>query len=147
MYKTSQIVLNQYPGFGGSFVDSDYLIASYDAGKPHVFEQHMGKVFSASDRFSSKPLLGMTLAKGKTQVIDNEIFRWKLFGAEEKALISMGNVEPVSNTTPGLGKEAFKIKLDEGWFQNPDVIIGENNNFVLEIEARDASFKQTLIYH
>lgn len=130
---TSQIKLAQYAGFGGNFVDSDYLVASYDAGKPHVFEKLMGKVFSASDRFSQKPLLGMTLAKGKTVMIDNEIYRWRLMGAEEKALRSLGNVEPVSNTTPGLGKETFRIKLDEGWLQNPDVIIGENNNYVLEI--------------
>jgi hypothetical protein len=130
---SSQIKLAQYPGFGGSFVDSDYLISSYNAGQPHVFEQMMGKVFSASNRFSQKPLLGMTLAKGKSVTIDNEIYRWSLMGAEEKALRSLGNVEPASNVTLGLGKESFRIKLDEGWLQNPDVIIPENNEYPMEI--------------
>jgi hypothetical protein len=57
-------------------------------GKPHVFDKLMGQVFSSTDIFNGKPLLAMTQAKGKTVEIDNEIYRWKLIGAQEKPSIS-----------------------------------------------------------
>ena len=127
-----QFVTRHYEGFGGNFVDSDLLATAYDAMQPHKFEQLMGQIFSASDRFSNKPLLGMTLAKGKYEEVDNEIYRWKLVSGAEKKLVVVENLE-AGNATPGIAKSIFKVKLSEDWCAEPDVLFPENNNFPLEI--------------
>lgn len=131
---TSHLQTRVYDGFGGNFFDSDMLAAAFDAGKPHVFDRIMGQVFSSTDRFNGKPLLGMTLAKGKTVEIDNEIYRWKLVGAQEKNLRSVEVLDGLtSSSTPGINRTEFRIKLDEGWYAYPDVIEGEHDDYKLEI--------------
>jgi len=125
-------VIKKYDGFGGSFVDSDHLASTYDAGKPHVFEGIIGKIFSAQNRFANKPLMGMTQGVGNVKEVDNEVYRWRLEGAEEKSLRIIENVE-AGNATPGINGETFKIKLDEGWCKEPDVLLGEDTEYPVEI--------------
>lgn len=56
----SQFVIKKYDGFGGNFVDSQYLGAAYETGKPHVFMNTLMRIHSAGNRFfTAKPLLGM----------------------------------------------------------------------------------------
>ena len=128
----SQFKIREMDGFGGSFVDSAYLASAYDADKPHEFENTMVKVFSASDRFSSKPLLNMTQGKGKVEEIENEVYRWWLKGFEEKSFRIVENLEE-GNENAGMGITPFKIKIDEGWVHRPDVLILEDNNYHLQI--------------
>lgn len=128
----SQFKIKQWDGFGGNFIDSDYLAASYGTSKPHVFQDTLGKLFTSSDRFSGKPLLGMTLAKGKVKEIDDEIYRWKMQGSEHKPLVSMGNLDP-SNLTPGIGRTTFRIKLDDEFVAAPEVLMGEDPDYALQI--------------
>lgn len=132
---SSSFVVRKYDGFGGNFLDSQYLGASYDTGKPYVFEQTLMKVYSSRSRFfTSKPLLGMTGAKGiGTKEIDYEIYRWKLQGAEEKFAVSLENLE-ASNTTPGLNNTTFKLKLDLDYYHHPDVLFGMDNEYPLAIQ-------------
>jgi hypothetical protein len=130
----SQFIIKHYEGFGGNFVDSQYLAASYETGKPHMFNNTLMKVYSAQNRFfTGKPLLGMTGAKsfGKVE-IDTEVFRWKLQGAEEKCARVVTNVE-ASNTTPGLNNSTFRVKLDLDYYAEPDVLLPEDNDFPCEI--------------
>lgn len=130
----SQFIIKHYEGFGGQFVDSQYLAASYETGKPHMFNNTLMKVYSAQNRFfTGKPLLGMTGAKsfGKVE-IDTEVFRWKLQGAEEKCARVIENVE-ASNTTPGLNGTTFRVKLDLDYYAEPDVLLPEDNDFPCEI--------------
>jgi len=128
----SQFKIRQYDGFGGNFIDSDYLAAAYDTSKPHVFEDTLMQVFTSSDRFTGKPLLGATAGQGKIKEIDNEIYRWKLQGAEYKSLRIVENLESTNNT-PGIGKTSFRIKLDEDFYAAPDVLMGEDPDYALEI--------------
>lgn len=128
----NSFTIRKYEGFGGSFVDSDHLATTYDAGRPYIFDQIMMKVFTAQNRFANKPLLGMTLAANNYKMIDNERYRWKLEGAEEKSLRVVENVES-GNATPGINGDTFKIKLDEGWCKAPDVLMGEDNEYPLRI--------------
>jgi len=119
---------------GGNFTDSDHLAAAYDTDKPQVLEQTLAQIYSSTDRFNGKPLLGMTVAKGKTLELDTDIYRWYLEGSEDKCLRSVENLERAAgNMTPGIGKTTFKIKLDEDWFSRPDVIFGEDNDFPIQI--------------
>jgi hypothetical protein len=130
----SQFIIKHYDGFGGNFLDSQYLGASYETGKPYVFENTLKKIFSSTSRFfTGKPLLGMTGAKPYgTKEIDTEIFRWKLQGAEDQSAIVVENVE-AGNSVPGINLTTFKIKLNLDYFANPDVLMGEDNDFPLEI--------------
>lgn len=130
----NQFIIKHYDGFGGNFVDSQYLGAAYDTGKPHVFQNTLMKIYSSRSRFfHGKPLLGMTGGKSYgTKEIDTEIFRWYLQGAEEKTARIVENVES-GNTTPGIGGQTFRIKLDLDYYANPDVLFGEDNDFPLEI--------------
>ena len=89
--------------------------------KPHVFEKVMSKVFSAY-RYSENPLTGLLTKLGKTQDIDKDEWEWKLRGASTRPLVVMENVEPSGNTTPGKGKDTFKMKVDEPWWKPGDVI-------------------------
>ena len=128
------IQTRKYDAIGGKFFDSDMLVQAYDMGKPHVFDKLMGQLFSSTDMFNGKPLLGMTMAKGKMVEIDNEIYRWKLIGAQEKALRSVEVLDGITSTsTPGINQQTFRIKLDEGWYSYPDVIEGEHDEYKLEV--------------
>lgn len=130
----SSFIIKHYEGFGGSFLDSQYLGRAYDAGKPHIFENTLMKIYSSRNRFfTAKALLGMTGAKSYgTKEIDDEVYRWYLQGAEYKCARSMGIVD-VANTAPGLNNTPFRIKLDLDYYAEPDVLLPEDNDFPLEI--------------
>lgn len=130
----SSLIIKHYDGFGGNFVDSQYLGASYATGKPAMLENTLTRVFSSRSRyFQSKLVTSMTGGKaGGTQEIDTEIFRWKMQGAEYKCARLVENLES-SNATPGINHTAFKIKLDLDYFAAPDVLFGEDNEYPLQI--------------
>jgi len=139
----SQFVIKKYDGFGGNFVDSQYLGAAYETGKPHVFMNTLMRVYSAGNRFfTAKPLLGMTGGKPYGTVeIDTETYRWYLQGAEEKCARVVENLE-ASNATPGINGTTFRIKLDLDYYARPDVLLGEDSDFpvkVLEGPLQDAT--------
>ena len=130
----SQFIIKHYDGFGGNFVDSQYLGNAYETGKPHVFMNTLMKIYSSQNRFfMGKPVIGMTGGKSYGTVeIDTEVYRWYLQGAEEKSARVVENIES-ANTTPGLNGETFRIKLDLDYYMEPDVLMGEDNDFPLEI--------------
>lgn len=130
----NQFVIKRLDGFGGNFVDSQYLGASYETGKPHVFENTLTKIFSSTSRFfTGKLLVGMTGGKQfGTQEIDTEVYRWYLQGAEKKSARSLGQLD-TANTLPGLNNTTFRIWLDLNYFSKPDVLMPEDNEYSLEI--------------
>jgi hypothetical protein len=127
--------IKRYDGhIGGNFTDSDHLASAYDSSKPYVLETALAQIYSSTDRFHGKPLLGMTMAKGKTVEVDTDTYRWYLEGAEYKCLRSVENLErSAGNYTPGKNKTTFKIKIDEGWYQRPDVVFPEDNDYPIQI--------------
>ena len=136
MYTTnSQFVIKRLDGFGGNFVDSQYLGAAYEeVGKPYLFQNTLMKIFSAQNRFfTSKPILAMTGAKNDGYMeIDTEIYRWYLHGAEEKCARVVENLES-GNTAPGLNHQIIRVKLDLDFYREPDVLMPEDNRYPLEI--------------
>jgi hypothetical protein len=134
---TPRMIIQRYEGFGGNFVDSDYLGASYKTGAPHVFENTLAKIYSSKNRFfTGKPLLGMTGAKtGATVEIESEIFRWALQGAEYKCARVMENLES-GVTAPGLNNTTFRVKLDLPFYDSPDVLMGEDPEYPVEIVSK-----------
>lgn len=134
---TPRMIIQRYEGFGGNFVDSDYLGASYKTGAPHVFENTLAKIYSSKNRFfSGKPLLGMTGAKtGMVKEIESEIYRWALQGAEYKCARVMENLESGS-VAPGLNHTTIRVKLDLPYYDAPDVLMGEDPEYPLEIVSK-----------
>lgn len=132
----SSLIIKQWEGWGGSFVDSQYLGAAYETGKPQMLEGAITKIFSSNSRFftGGKNLLAMTAGKGTTGTmeIESDMYRWKLQGAEQKSARIIENLES-SNLTPGLNNTTFRVKLDVDWYVMPDVLLPEDNNFPLEI--------------
>jgi hypothetical protein len=90
--------------------------------KPTVFEGKMNQLFSAQNYYSDNPLSSIAWASGSEKVIGTMEWEWQLKGASTRPLVVLENVLPAADTTPGQGKTAFKIKLDENWFQATDVI-------------------------
>jgi len=134
----SSMIIKHYDGFGGNFIDSQYLGASYDGvGKPHVFQDTLMRIFSSQNRFitnGGKLLIGMTGAKGpiNTMEIDTEIYRWYLQGADYRTARVIENPES-SNTVLGINNTVFRLKLDLDYYAEPDVLLAENNNYALEV--------------
>jgi hypothetical protein len=128
---SSRFIIQRHDGFGGSYVDSQYLANSYQTGKPHEFNDTLMKVFSAQNRFftGGKPILGMTGAKsfGKTE-IDTEVYRWTLQGAEKRCARVLENLE-AGNAAPGLNGTTFRVKLDLDYYSYPEVMLPEDNDF------------------
>lgn len=133
----SAFVIKKYDGFGGNFVNSQYLGNSYETGKPHVFMDTLMKIYSSQNRFfTGKPLLGMTGAKSfGVKEIEAEVYRWYLQGAEEKTARVIENLE-ASNAAPGLGLATFRVKLDLDYYDVPDVLMPEDNDFPCEIVSK-----------
>jgi hypothetical protein len=129
----SSLIIKKLEGFGGNYVDSDYLSSAYEIGKPHLIEGALMKIYSSRSRFFGlKPLLSMTGGTGNVMEVPTDIYRWRLSGADERTFRSVENLES-GNTTPGLNGTTFRIKLDVDYVHYPDVLFGEDNELPLAI--------------
>ena len=121
-------------GLGGNSFDSTHLARTYGLDKPHEIDQNavgLAQLFSATDRYQDKPLIGMTEAKGNKTILSSDSYTWKLRG-HQKIKLRVTEVTETA-TSPGRSGLEFKIVLDKPWFQEPDIIIGENNEYPLEV--------------
>ena len=142
----SKLVIKRYDGFGGNFVDSQYLGASYDADKPHMFQNTLAQIYaSKSQFFNIKPLTSMLGTKNVIE-IDNEIYRWTLQGAETRTARVVELLDD-ANTTPGLNGTTFRIKLDIDYYQKPDVLLPQDNSKPLAIVDGPIQDGSGYIYH
>ena len=133
MLGTSSLIIKHNEGFGGKFVDSPYLGASYETANPYYFSNTLTRVFSSTSRFwTGKPLQSLTDTKFGSVEIDKDVYRWRLQGADYKMGRSLENLE-AGNAAPGLYNSTFRIKLDLDYYSNPDVLLGEHPEFALEI--------------
>jgi len=83
------------------------------------------QIFSATNRYYGKPMIGMTEAKGKVKTINRSGFRWELSGGNtQKARITQ---VPCTDTRPGLHLQSFDIVVDKPWFNVSDIIIPQHN--------------------
>lgn len=130
----SSLIIKRYDAFGGNFVDSDYLAAAYETGKPTYLEGMMMQTYSSQSRFMNlKPLLNLVgVSSNGGKEIESEIVRWYLRGAEDRDARVIELVE-TSNTTPGINGTTFRIKLDLDYFHFPDILTPEDNEFPLQI--------------
>ncbi len=135
-------------GWGGNSVNSTHLVRTYGLDKiddQSLNARGIAELFSATDRYADKPMIGMTEAKGKKEYLTANQYSWKLRGyMKQKA-----RVTEVLETSarPGENQSTFIIVLDKPWYEaNADVLMGEDNRYPIEIvekEARGQSTKYT----
>lgn len=131
----SQFTIKKYPGMAGKFVDSDHIAHAYDSGQPHDLGGAITQIFSAQNRFKSRPLMGMTQGSGNIKYVKDERFRWKLRGSTVRTMTVLENLES-SNTAPGVGNQTFKVKLDQDWCAEPEVMMSEDADYPLVVQGR-----------
>jgi hypothetical protein len=96
-------------------------------GTDNLANLNMGyaQIFSATNRYFGKPLVGMTEAKGKVKLIDRAGYRWELSGgnAQRARITQRVNFD----NKPGLNLQTFDIVVDKPWFNVSDIVIPKNN--------------------
>lgn len=87
--------------------------------KPAELEGTFRKIFAAYD-YSNAPLFHKLSDEGREKVVESMEWTWKLSGAHERPLVSLGNIN--SEDKPGIRNSRFKLKLDENWRLPGDVL-------------------------
>lgn len=128
---TNQFIVQRYKGFGGNFVDSQYLGASYYTDKPYVFQGVLEKTYSSTDMFTGKPLLAEFGGKKKI-TIPSEIFRWHLQDAERRNITILENLDS-ANVAPALNHGLIRLRVSDNMYAYPEVLLTEDNSYHLEI--------------
>lgn len=121
-------------GFGGNSVNSTHLIRTYGLDKKDdlsVNATGIAELFSATDRYGDKPMIGMTEAKGKKIYLSSNQYSWKLRGYMKQVATVTEVIE--TSTRPGENQSEFQVVLNRGWYKEPDVLISESNAYPLEI--------------
>lgn len=85
--------------------------------KPYKFEGILTRIFAA-ETYADNPLSQMMLGKERT-ITSNE-WEWDLEGANTRPLTVIEKVD--ESDAPGKWGESFKIKFDEDWWVEGDVI-------------------------
>jgi hypothetical protein len=124
-------------GLAGSSFNSTHLIRTYGVDKPHDLSanaQNIAMMFAGTDRYNDKPYVGMLEGKGKKLALSSRDYTWKLTGhMKQKATV----VEVLETTDrPGQNFQEFKVVLDTDQYKYPDVLIGENEDYPVEIVGK-----------
>lgn len=142
---SGQIETRSYTGFGGDRFGAKHVGQLFNYEAPHRFDSFIAKVYSSSDRFDAKMFTGATLAKGKYKEIVQDRYTWLLEDDDEKPFTVMAFVE-AGNTAPCWNNSTCRVVLDEGWLHEPDVIVGADNNFPLEIVGTPVPYQGYYMY-
>ncbi|MGL6107255.1 MAG: hypothetical protein ACRC0V_07205 [Fusobacteriaceae bacterium] len=129
---------------GQNMTDSNHLGTMLKTA-PHKMMGKIDQIFASKNYYSNNPLahiLGPEV--GSTITIGGVEYEWELRGATTRPLITLENVNAPSVTAPGKYKSKFKIKLDENWFMETDVLSpGTSSNkyncIVVEAPRRDGN--------
>lgn len=131
MIRRKQLLLHEYKGFGGNKFDSYPLAAAFNDEFPYDFGVMEAQIFSASNYYNNKPLTEFTLASGNYKVIDRSVYEWTLIGDDQYYFYSTLTLS--NPDKPGFGLAEFRIALSEGFLEEPDVLMCEDNRFLIEI--------------
>lgn len=111
-------------GIHGEVKGMHIMQAFGNLDNPTTLNIALAEIFSATNRYNGKPLVGMTEAKGKIKTIDSSGFRWTLSG---------GNVqhpritEVVCNDSrPGLNNQPFDVIISKPFWNVSDIVIPPN---------------------
>ena len=133
----NKLITKQMP-WHANMTEMNHLGAALIA-KPGIFESKMNEIFTAH-RYSDNPLTSNLVGMGKEETIGQSSWEWALKGATTRPLVSVENMES-ANTTPGKGKQNFKIKLDENWYVPGDIIFPGTSNKKYQCRVQEEVMK------
>lgn len=122
----NQIIVREGRRHSG-MMDSNHL-QSLLQEDPAVFSNVLTKVY-ASQSIQATPLLDLTEGRGKVKYIEDmeggngDSWTWKQEISPRPAVV-LENLES-ENTTPGIDRTSFRIKLDQDWFRQGSVIAAD----------------------
>jgi hypothetical protein len=131
----NKLIVRQMP-WHANMTEANHLGAALIA-KPDVFEGKMTQLFT-STRYAGVPLLSL-LSAGKKETNSTQ-WEWSLKGANTRPLVVVEKLE--QSNTPGLGRTAFKMKLDEPWYLAGDVMHPGTSNKKYQVRIQEVVAKQ-----
>ena len=106
-------------------LDGRHVQQHFGTDEPTLVSANYTQIFTATDRYHGKMLLGMTEATGRVKEINSDTFRWTLSGGntEYPRIVAVACTDP----KPGLNKTPVDIIVDKPYFNVSDIIQPENN--------------------
>lgn len=138
MAKLHNTLITKQMPWHANMTELNHLGAALIA-KPAIFESKMNQIFTAH-RYSDNPLTTNLVGLGKEETIGSTSWEWQLKGATTRPLVSVENMEG-GNTTPGKGKQNFRLKLDESWYVPGDIIFPGTSNKKYQCRVQEEVMK------
>lgn len=123
-------------------LDGSHIQRYFGTNDVALVSTNFAQIFSASDRYNGKLLLGMTEAAGRKKEIMADKFRWTLSGGntEYPRITKVVCTDP----KPGLNNSTFDIIVDKPYFNVSDVIIPEDNRARCLVVTPDGSASRVI---
>ena len=106
-------------------------LSNFFLTEPTIASQIVTRVYNKYNGFQNA-LSFLTTGLGRTQEVDNIVYRWPLMGDSEKAILVTGNFSD-GGSTPGIAFTTFRVKMAEKWFALGDVILPDNPDYAARV--------------
>lgn len=123
-------------------LDGQHIQRYFGNSEVALVGTNFAQIFSASDIYHGKLLLGMTQAAGRSKEIMADRFRWTLSGGNKE----YPRISKVvcTDPRPGLNNSTFDIVVDKPYFNVSDVIIPEDNRMRCIVVVPDGSASRVI---
>lgn len=125
---SNKLIVREGNRLDGKMVDSNHL-NSFMQEDPQMFNNAIKLIFSQRN-IQSDPISELTEGRGKIKMLDgaSDYWKWKQAIAPRPARITE-NLES-ANTTPGIDGLSFKLKLDQEWFSQGEVLTSDKVHMI-----------------
>ena len=131
--------LQMYTGKWFSDLVDETMLSNALLTKPHEVSGVISYVFGQMDKGYTSSLDFLTGGLGKTMVIENREYRWKVMIDSDRAVTIRGakwnNSDVVSGTKAGIGNTPIMLWLDSKWFGAGAILELDDKEFQLRISG------------
>lgn len=108
-------------------INGGMLHQAFGFDEQYRMNTNYAKIFASSDKYTGKPMIGMTEAKGNSIEIPSHAFTFTLSGGTlQKARITQ---KTTLDTKPGFNNTEFEFVVDRPWFSVSDVVQPGTNRY------------------
>lgn len=123
--KISPLQLYKQPVLPAGLTESHHLSQAY-LTQPELIESAMAYAFGTQGKSVVSLITG---GLGNIKFIENREYEWPLHGQTDRAIFVTGNLAD-GGSTPGIGGTAFRVRMEEKWFSETDVLVSDNGTAV-----------------
>lgn len=131
--------LQMYTGKWFSDLVDETMLSNALLTKPHEVSGVISYVFGQMDKGYSSSLDFLTGGLGKTMVIENREYRWKVMIDSDRAVTIRGakwnNSDVVAGTKAGIGNTPIMLWLDSKWFGPGAILELDDKEFQLRVSG------------